>query len=127
MKVLDSTVLIDLLRGKEEVKKIIEKDQYLTTQINIYEVISGLFAKKVTSSKILQAQELFENIRVLPLNDSSTVMAASINGDLISRGEIIEDCDCLTAGIALSHNINIIVTKNKKHFSRIKGIEVETY
>ena len=128
MKVLDTTFLVDLLRGKTEAIKIVKtKKPLLTTQMNMYEVIRGLFLKNVTSSKFIQVIEMFEDIRVLPLDDNSIIKSAEISSELVKDGIIISDCDCMTAGIALSKGINKIVTKNTEHFKRIKGIKVEGY
>ena len=128
MKLLDTTFLIDLLRGRPETKKIINSNAtLLTTQINLYEVIAGLFYKKTSATKILQAKELFENIRVLPFNDNGIIKSAEISGTLMRTGQTIGDADCLTAGIALSHGIKTVVTKNEKHFERIKELKIEKY
>jgi len=53
--------------------------------------------------------------------------AAEIHGELIAKGNKIDNTDSLIAAIALTNNINTIITRNKKHFERIKGIKVETY
>ncbi|MFA5142008.1 MAG: type II toxin-antitoxin system VapC family toxin [Candidatus Woesearchaeota archaeon] len=128
MKVLDSTFLIDLLRGKETTLKVLSsKEPLLTTQINLYEVIRGLFLADVQNQRFLDAMSMFENIRVLPLDDNSLVKSAEISAELVKKGQEISDCDCLTAGIALSKGVNDIVTKNSKHFSRIKGVKVISY
>lgn len=128
MKVLDTTFLVDLLRGDPKTKIVLSKNEvFLTTQINMYEVLTGLFFKKLSSSKILQAQELFENIRVLPLDDAAVIKSAEICANLLQRGEIIDDCDCLVSGIMLSKNVNHIITKNVGHFRRVRGLVVETY
>ena len=127
MKVLDTTFLVDLVNGKKETKKISNLPNLLTTQINMYEIIRGFFLKKIPLNKYLRIMEMFENIRVLPLNDHGILKSAEISASLINNGMVIEDADCLVAGIALSHGIKTIVTKNKKHFSRIKGIKVQTY
>lgn len=128
MKVLDSTFLIDLLRGKETTLKVLSsKEPLLTTQINLYEVIRGLFFEDVPNQKFLDTISMFENIRVLPLDDNSLVKSAEISAELMKKGQHISDCDCLTAGIALSKGVNEIVTNNSKHFSRIKGVKVITY
>ena len=128
MKILDTTFLIDMLRGKKETLKILDtKETFLTTQINMYEVIRDLFLKNISSSKILEITELFENIKVLNLDDNSIIKSAEISSELIKKGQFISDCDCLTAGISLSRQINEIVTKNVKHFSRIKGVKVVKY
>lgn len=128
MILLDTTYLIDLLRGKKETEKLRSSSQELfTTQINMYEVISGLFLKKVTSHDLPKALELFNQICVLPLNDDALIKSAEIYAYLVKKGEPIDDCDCLIAGIALSHGINTIITKNIKHFERISGLKIETY
>ncbi|MBI2136694.1 type II toxin-antitoxin system VapC family toxin [Candidatus Woesearchaeota archaeon] len=128
MKVLDTTFLIDLMRGKEETKDIIQGNEpLLTTQINMYEVIVGMFMKGISSSQYLQINELFENIRLLSLDDKSIIRSAEICSELLKKGQAIEDADCLTAGIALSNGVVTIVTKNAEHFKRIKGIKVESY
>lgn len=128
MKVLDTTFLIDLLNGVPETRAFFEMEaDLLTTQINMYEILVGLFYKKVSPRKILEAKELFKDIRVIPLDDEGAINAAKIDAELTSKGQIIEDCDCLVAGIAFSRNINTIITRNVKDFGRIKGIKVETY
>ncbi len=128
MKLVDTTVLIDIFRGKKEVLKIVESTTPLmTTQINMYEVIRGMFLQGISSEKFLLASEFFENIRVLSLDDDAIIKSANISAKLIKKGITISDNDCLTAGIALSKGITHIVTNNKKHFERIPNIKVETY
>lgn len=128
MKVLDTTFLIDLLRGKKETFEILNtKDPLLTTQINMYEVIRGIFLKKESKDKLIQSLELFDNIKVLSLDDSGIIRSAEISAEMIEQGTIISQTDCLIAGITLSKGINTIVTRNVKHFERIKGLKIESY
>lgn len=69
MKVLDTTVLIDILRGRKEVEPVLSsKEVLLTTQINMFEVIRGLFYKNATPTETMEAKDFFEQIRVLPLD-----------------------------------------------------------
>jgi len=128
MKILDSTILIDLIRGKEYAIKVIDKNEtFLTTQINMFEVIRGLFLRKVSKEKFPQVINLFSEIGVLPLDDKAMIKAAEISSQLYHKGNIIDDCDCLIAGIALSNGVEEIITRDAEHFKRIKGIKVETY
>ena len=123
MKVLDTTFLIDLLSGNERTLEIAESnEQLLTTQINMYEVIRGIFLGDNPSSDLVKAKEMFENIRILKLDDYGIIKSAEIFAGLTKKGEMIADNDCMTAGIALSKGVNKIVTKNADHFKRIKGI-----
>lgn len=128
MKVLDTTFLIDLLRGNRNTLKILKKREILlTTQINMYEILRGFFINKSSKKKLLEVNEFFDNIRLLNFDDTSLIKSAEISADLINKGQIISDCDCMTAGIALSNGITEIVTKNVKHFEKIKGIKVIKY
>lgn len=128
MKVLDTTFLIDVLRGEKETLRILNsKEPLLTTQINMYEVIRGLFIRKVTPSKFREIIETFDDVRLLSLDNRAIIKSAEISAQLIKRGTTISDCDCMTAGIALSNGVNTIVTRNAEHFKRINEVKVESY
>ncbi|MBI2564561.1 type II toxin-antitoxin system VapC family toxin [Candidatus Woesearchaeota archaeon] len=128
MKVLDTTFLIDVLRGEKETLKILNsKDLLLTTQINMYEVIRGLFIRKISDERFREVIHTFDDMRLLSLDNRAIIKSADISAQLVKKGAIISDCDCMTAGITLSNNINTIVTRNIEHFKRINGIQVETY
>ncbi len=128
MKLLDTTFLIDLIRGREEALKIIEKEEILlTTQINMFEIIKGLYLMNVSRANFPKVINLFQEIRILPLDDKGIIKSAEISSDLYKEGLPVDDSDCLIAGIALSHSVDVIITRNSRHFDRIKGIKVETY
>ena len=128
MKLLDSTFLVDVLRGRKETLELIDSEEtLLTTQINMYEVIKGLFLKNITSSRFAKVMRVFDNIRVIPLDDNAVIKSAEIFSDLAKKGSEVHNFDCMIAGIALSNGVNKIVTRNKNHFKRIKEIKVESY
>lgn len=127
MKLLDTTFLIDLVNGVKETKPYLTGQDLVTTQINIFEFMRGLFIRKVPPQKYMEIMELFEFIRVIPLDDYGVIKSAEISAMLFQKGIPIDDGDCFTAGIALSKGVSTIVTRNTVHFQRIKGITVETY
>jgi len=57
-----------------------------------------------------------------------TVMrkAGNISGTLRARGEEIDREDCVIGATALL-NDEPVVTRNRAHFERIDGLDVETY
>ncbi|MBS3147739.1 type II toxin-antitoxin system VapC family toxin [Candidatus Woesearchaeota archaeon] len=128
MKLLDTTFLIDLVRGNEKTRTFLsDTAELVTTQINMFELIRGFFLEGAKPAKILELAGMFEAIRVLPMDDIAIIKSAEISADLTSRGAIIGDADCLIAGIALSKGVTTIVTKNSKDFKRVKGITIEEY
>ena len=133
MILLDTSFLIDLLRErKNAINKAVElvnRDKLSTTYVNIYELLIGIYSKEgVDNEKRLETVEnLTEKLEILTLEKHSTIKSAKIGGELMLKGRIVGDTDNMIAGIALSNGINTIVTRDKEHFERIKGIKVESY
>lgn len=130
---VDTTFIIDLLKNKKEA---IDKYQelrnnfFVTTQINVYEIKSGIHRRlqeHAIKKELAEVNKLLFNLLILRLNEESIDKASGINGELTKAGKIIEDLDILIAGICLANGCNKIITKNKNHFERIKGLSVETY
>ena len=128
MNVVDSTFLIDLLNCDEGAIQFAQKEtQLYTTQINIFEILRGLFRMQNPQKKILDAIDLLKQLYVIPLNDEGVIFAANISSELLKKGMPSGDMDCLIAGIAKSHGVTTIVTRNVKHFKTMKGILVQEY
>ncbi|HII16306.1 TPA: type II toxin-antitoxin system VapC family toxin [Candidatus Woesearchaeota archaeon] len=129
--IADTTFLIDLLRGNERAVKFLKTvaSPLKTTIINQYEVYVGLASLPGIDleKKIKDTQHFFSRFKILPLHEDAMLEAAKICGRLIQKGEDIGDNDCLIAGIALTHGISSILTRNAKHFERIRGIKIISY
>jgi tRNA(fMet)-specific endonuclease VapC len=69
---------------------------------------------------------LAERCPVISLEPEAAREGAIINYRLRQQGSQIGSRDCLIAGIVVAGN-DILITRNVKHFSRIKGIKLETY
>ena len=127
----DTTLLIDFLRGKEKAIQIIsklDKKPIYTTEINVFELITGVYISKQETKRHLEKLfALISRINILPLDRKSSIKAGEIAGTLIKEGKRIEATDCLIAGIALANGINQIITANKSHYERIKGIKIISY
>lgn len=130
MILIDTTFLIDLLKGRignVNIKRL-ENEGLCTTTLNIYEVLLGVFHSSYDVNKGLDAANtLFSRLNILNTTKYSVKMNASIRADLMKKGQDIDDMDCLISGIALENGVNTILTKSKKHFERIPGIKVEEY
>ena len=133
MILLDTTFLIDLLKKRSnavnKTKDIENRDTLATTYVNVYELLLGVYSLKNINheEKLVEANILLEKLEILSLDKNSAILSAKIGGDLTLKGQIVGDMDNMIAGIALSNGISTIVSRDKGHFSRIKGIKVETY
>lgn len=129
---LDTTFLIDLLRGEKSACRMSEELDYehmvFTTEVNIFEVTLGIFANKNINQEkdLAKAKELFRILKILPLDHESAMEAGRIAGDLIRRGKQIDDNDCMTAAIAKMNGIDTIMTRNEGHY-KLAGLNVKVY
>jgi len=120
---VDSNVLIDYLRGDETVANfglslIENKNEVFISVITLYEILCG---KDITSSK--EKKEKVEKILYLfPILEINTTTAQT--GALLYKKYQLGIADALIAANALNHNCTLI-TRNTKHFSRIKEIEIK--
>jgi len=127
---LDSSCIIDFLKGKKEAVKVVEKykEEIATTDINSFEVFFGIYSSKhVKEDEEKLASLFFETIETLSMKRDWSKKAAKLLGDLIKRGKTIEQNDCLIASIMIKNGCDTIITKNTKHFSVIPGIKTVKY
>ncbi len=130
MACLDTTFIIDLLRGKEEISPL--KDTLSRTESrlavaapSIMELwVGAQLVSKSTEEKV-KIDELLQSLIVLELNEHSAKLAGEIEAGLIRSGQIIDTEDCMIAGIAIS-NGETLVTRDA-HFARIPGLRVLKY
>jgi len=127
MKVLDSDLLIEFFEDNsvavQKIKSFIDAGEKIAvTTINIQEVIFGFFEKR--KEKYVLAREFFSKIKVLPysLNDVHDVLF--IKSELKKKGNPIGLMDEIIAGICIANNA-VLVTRNEKHFSKIKELKTE--
>ncbi|CCH75860.1 PIN domain protein [Nostocoides japonicum T1-X7] len=114
LHVLDSTVLIDFLRGRPAVARVAQVrargDVLATTAVNVEEIVRGLRPSETDA-----AQALFEGLDVLPVNGAAGWTAGAWRREFAQRGVTLYQADCLVA--AVTHGAGgVLVTGNPKDF-----------
>lgn len=97
--------------------------------MNVYELFVGVYSSKDIDKEkhIKRIEQILDKTVILDMNSEASKRSAEIAGNLISKGKRIEIPDTITAGIMLPKGIDVIITKNKDHFERIKGLDIEEY
>jgi len=127
---MDSSAIIDLFRNDSFLVKILEDmdEEIVLNQMSFYELMIGLdFDNLIHKKEENFYDELFEDYKNLSLDKNSSKKASKISFELKKDGKIIGDFDCIIAGIYLTNGVNKIITRNVKHFERIKGMKVIGY
>jgi predicted nucleic acid-binding protein len=112
--VLDSTVLIDYLRGRpavERVRALAETgDVPATTAINAEEIVRGL-----RPSETEAATRLFAGLIVLPVDLAAAWQAGEWRRTFATHGVSLWQADCLIAATTATHD-GSLATGNPKDF-----------
>ena len=129
---VDTTFFIDLFRNDEKAIKLLEElgsnnERITTTVINMAELYRGAFLHSNPEKKILEIEELKDLLIVFDMRIESAKYYGKIYADLKEKGMMAKDRDILIASIFLSFGERKIITRDKKHFSEIDGIEVIVY
>jgi tRNA(fMet)-specific endonuclease VapC len=129
---LDTSFLIDLLRGKD--KKALERakelDEKLESKglspITVMELWRGIMQSTNQEKEKKKVNELVSSLFMYPFGVEEAKKAGEIEARLLKKGEMIDLEDIMIAGVAMVHS-EPILTRNKKHFSKVEGIHIETY
>ncbi len=129
--ILDTAFIIDLMEKLPEAVAKMEQlhtqqEQIFITTPTIFELWTGVAHGSQPEKEKQKIKLIIENQRILDLTKASAEEAGIINGTLQKQRECIDPEDCLIAGIALRYN-QPLLTRNTKHFKRIKGLKIETY
>jgi len=127
---LDTSAIIDIFRGDEKIRKFLESNKEpLAASIASYlELFFGLNPdnnKHTIEGKYYT--DFFKSLHNVELTKNSCEEASRIFWALKKDGKVIEQFDCIIAASFLKNGINKIVTRNQKHFGRIKQLSVIEY
>ena len=112
--VLDTTVLIDYLRGRPVVERVAtlrrRGDVALTTAVNVEEVVRGLRPGEEAT-----AGALFDGLGIVALGRPAGRQAGEWRSAFARRGVTLSQADCLIAAAAVGAGATL-ATGNPTHF-----------
>ncbi|RQH00046.1 PIN domain-containing protein [Natrarchaeobius oligotrophus] len=128
--ILDTSFLVDVLRGEETVKKAIrtvdERGTARVSSVTVMELWEGVHLADSAENQRAIVKNVLEDVREVPFDRDCATTAGEINARLHRNGTPIEAADVMIAATALVHDVPV-VTKNVDHFGRIDGLEILTY
>ncbi len=128
--IIDTTVLIDLLRGNQGIVTKLKALQQqniplFLTSISVFELWQGTSDVR-NEKKSQQLHHLLESLGTFTFDIPAAKESGNIHARLKEEGHMIDSEDSMIAGIA-KINHETLLTRNVKHFERIPGLNTETY
>jgi tRNA(fMet)-specific endonuclease VapC len=128
--ILDSTFLIDVLRGDAAVSELIEEIDASGTpfvsSVTVMELHEGIHLADATDAERSRVSELLTGINERPFDRACAMRAGEINARLVSDGVPIDETDVMIAATALVDDRPVVI-RNADHFERVGGLDVVTY
>ncbi|MCW4006763.1 MAG: type II toxin-antitoxin system VapC family toxin [Candidatus Bathyarchaeota archaeon] len=126
--VLDTDILIDLLRGKKDAEVLIstlerKRFTFFTTAVNVYELHYGAHKSTKKEQSLQATKKLLRRMPILPFTNRAAAKAGHIFAGLEAKGQSIGLSDAFIAAIALTRGYSV-VTRNSSHFNKIDGLTV---
>jgi tRNA(fMet)-specific endonuclease VapC len=121
--VVDTSIFIDYLRAKDKrntvLFKIPDNLRIYISSVTLYELLMGATDKQKTQDVHL----LTDDTIILPFDEEVSIRASKIYHDLRKSNNMIEFRDIFIASTCMIHKLPIL-SSNKKHFQRIKGLQI---
>ena len=130
MACLETTFLIDLLRGNESVKQLkdeLDKNENTLSVAapSIMEIWLGAMMSKKSEEEKSKINELISSFTILYLDEKSAKEAGEIEASLLKENIEIDSEDIMIAGIA-KVNGEKLVTRDR-HYAKIPGLRILKY
>ncbi|HZK60460.1 MAG TPA: type II toxin-antitoxin system VapC family toxin [Anaerovoracaceae bacterium] len=128
MIVLDTSVLIDYFRGRNESFDYVENSNVVTTVITYHEIMSGIKHRKARKEEMV-CKRFFSDIMILDFDIRASEESSEVMARLLGIGKPVNTLDVLIAGIAITNGADKIVSKDRDflEIAKVTGLEVEVY
>ena len=130
MACLDTSFLIDLLKGKPQVIELKEELDKNEKALSIpapvvMELWLGASLARIPAKEKEKVNDILQSMQILSLDEKSAKEAAEIESELTKRGLNIETEDIMIAAIAKANGEKLVTSDN--HFARIAGLRLLKY
>lgn len=129
---LDTNVLSETMRKRPAPAVLarlreVPGAQCLTSTICVMELRYGALRHRQSASLWQRIdREILGRVRVIPFGSRVSLRAGAVLAELDSAGTPVGVEDVMIGATALEHEL-VIVTRNVRHFDRIRGLRVENW
>ncbi|MCX9010840.1 MAG: type II toxin-antitoxin system VapC family toxin [Candidatus Methanoperedens sp.] len=125
---IDTSIVVDIERGNEETDNLLQhliltNNTILVSTVVTSEVFTGTYLRQDYKKATKKAKELFSCFHIIPLDMEIAEITGKISAYLIANGIPVEYQDVAIAATFVRERGDWLLTKNKKHFTIIPGLE----
>ncbi len=126
MYCIDTSVIIDIFRGDENLKEQLAElmhDPVYISPIVLAELFKGAYLASRPQEALALVEEFLHSVELLPFDERACNIFGKCYAELQKKGEQTQELDLMIASVALAHNAHL-VTRNIKDFIKIPGLHV---
>lgn len=128
--ILDTSFLIDVLRGDEAVeereRELDEEGVGVVTAISVMELWEGIHLADATETEHDAVERLLSGIHHADFDRPAAMWAGETNATLSRQGQVVQVEDVMIGAVA-SERDEPVLTRNVEDFERLPGVSVESY
>jgi tRNA(fMet)-specific endonuclease VapC len=130
MTVLDTSVVVSLLKGTPDAAKNLQalqdtNQRIALTVITAYELLKGANLSSRRQDNLSDVKNILSSVEMLDLSYDATLEAAQIYAELKETGRKIGELDILIAAIAKTNGEDILT--RDRHFEIIPGVKLRKW
>ncbi len=124
---LDSSIIIDILRGDSNIKSKIEllskQNNFCITPIVLSELFKGAYLAEKQKEAIKLVENFSNSVELLEFTPQACRIFGQKHAELTKQGKQTQESDLMIASISIAHNVTFI-TRNPKDFVNIQGLNI---
>lgn len=125
MHLVDTEVCVDALRGVQTVIDALEtleaEGPLAVAAVTAHELWQGAFGAGQPDKAVRAVERFLAAFEVLPYDEAVARRGGQVAATLRAAGRPIGDLDTMIAATALHHTVPL-VTRNVRHFHRVRGL-----
>lgn len=131
MALMDTTFLIDLMRGRERAVDLLEKleaeeEPVAVCTTTLAEFHRGWATVELGAAEKRRVADVVRGRPLMVFDAPAAERAGALDALLWARGEPLDPEDAAIAGVALSRD-EVLVTRRAREFGRVEGLRLRTY
>jgi len=94
--------------------------------ITVMQLYHGVSRAAVPETEAEKIEKALKGVATYDFTREVAARAGRLDGELVARGEAIDPADVIIGATALQRN-EPVVTRNARHFSRLRGLRLVAY